>query len=125
MDGDYIDSDFIDENGYPINPITTDVQLFLGDDPFDDFTINSCEFFTVDNHKLSLTNSGLLQDSIIVTANYSGGSISTSWKINKTRVAYELIPNHNVIRRIVSGENSGKLEQSELTVTIKKWDGTA
>lgn len=125
MDGNYIDSDFIDENGYPINPITTDVQLFLGDDPFDDFTINSCEFFTVDNHKLSLTNSGVLQDSIIVTANYSGGSISTSWKINKTRVAYELIPNHNVIRRIVSGENSGKLEQSELIVTIKKWDGTA
>lgn len=125
MDGDYIDSDFIDENGYPINPITTDVQLFLGDDPFEDFTIDSCEFFTVDDHKLSLTNSGLLQDSIIVTANYSGGSISTSWKVNKTRVAYELIPNHNVIRRFVSGEKSGKLEQSELTVTIKKWDGTA
>lgn len=127
MEGDSVDPDFIQGiNDKEIDPITTSVQVFIGDDavPNDKYTIVDSAYFTVNDENDTLTLNiekiGDLKE-VPVTVKVEANEYKTTWKIFKTDAAYELEPSLHVIKRYSEGENAGSLENPQFTVKVWKW----
>lgn len=126
MEGDIIDPEFIANN-----IVSTNLQVFIGDDPVP----SNRTTVSIDNNyatwdentdtiTLNLNNipSNINEIPIIVTVD--GGSNHTiTWKLFKTNTAYEISPDIHVIKRYSEGDEVGQLETKSFDVKIKKWDG--
>lgn len=119
LEGNVVDPDFTDI-------ITTQMSLYAGDVPIKTgvtYTINNTSVATCDNNGLVTLNNKNLSNvnSIICTATYNGKPYDKTFYINKTAVAYEIIPSLNVIKR---DSWSGYPKVNSILISVKKWNGT-
>ena len=117
MENSKIDPDFT-------KPITTIVRVYVGDEevPSDQFTVSGNNI-VVDGAKVTLDLSSIDENVSVIPIKvvFNNKEYNINWHVLQTNTAYELVPNVYVLKRYTTGELSGKLSESELTVELWKW----